>query len=262
MGKEWQNFKAFLWPKGENRNENREKHAEKSEERRGLGFENILPVQLQVEPSNEILVNRGERFVLSRQVQSPNDPNKRSAHISRIQGQTVVSRGLGPCLLRTGQSTKALRHRRVLWQSVGEHPTFNGVSSQSGAELFQLQSRPQRGSQSLSANPRPCQLSLGPVLVSFFFLMIRRPPRSTLFPLHDALPISQMRWTFEPGHTAAEFSVRHMMVTHVRDRKSTRLNSSHRTNSYAVFCLKKKTSGQHRTRVRRQRIGRRAGRAR
>src|SRR6266478_7473455 len=68
---------------------------------------------------------------------------------------------------------------------------------------------------------------------SFFFLMIRRPPRSTLFPyttlfrslhapvtsgsIHDPLPIGT--W---------------------KDRKSTRLNSSHSQISYAVFCLKKK----------------------
>src|SRR3989440_7611626 len=75
--------------------------------------------------------------------------------------------------------------------------------------------------------------------VDVFFLMIRRPPRSTLFPyttlfrsndtatteiytlsLHDALPIS--------------------VVAVSLDRKSTRLNSSHDQISYAVFCLKKK----------------------
>src|SRR5690242_21463053 len=79
----------------------------------------------------------------------------------------------------------------------------------------------------------------------FFFLMIRRPPRSTLFPyttlfrsarrsrllLHPGIPVDRAR----PGHGH-------------RDRKSTRLNSSHMSISYAVFCLKKKkTNKAHRT---------------
>src|SRR5256885_12166919 len=69
-----------------------------------------------------------------------------------------------------------------------------------------------------------------------FFLMIRRPPRSTLFPyttlfrsLTDVRPTA---WgtPFRPnGHYARR-----------EDRKSTRLNSSHLVISYAVFCLKKK----------------------
>src|SRR5258708_27771609 len=73
----------------------------------------------------------------------------------------------------------------------------------------------------------------------FFFLMIRRPPRSTLFPyttlfrsqrrgkaaVHgaDRVVVAKFRHAVEPG-----------------DRKSTRLNSSHQIISYAVFCLKKK----------------------
>src|SRR6266851_9099245 len=74
-----------------------------------------------------------------------------------------------------------------------------------------------------------------PVLVFFFFfLMIRRPPRSTLFPyttLFRSLRPGGGRPRPEP---AAGDSAR------PRDRKSTRLNSSHITISYAVFCLKKK----------------------
>src|SRR5437764_10633292 len=73
----------------------------------------------------------------------------------------------------------------------------------------------------------------------FFFLMIRRPPRSTLFPYttlfrsaHDA--IGKMF-----GVSVAELIGGR---TRSRDRKSTRLNSSHRCISYAVFCLKKKKS--------------------
>src|SRR2546429_3764696 len=78
---------------------------------------------------------------------------------------------------------------------------------------------------------------------SFFFLMIRRPPRSTLFPyttlfrstgafpgcvndygLYDMVG-NLHEWTADPNG----------------DRKSTRLNSSHGYISYAVFCLKKKS---------------------
>src|SRR6266705_4720589 len=70
------------------------------------------------------------------------------------------------------------------------------------------------------------------VFFYFFFLMIRRPPRSTLFPYTTLFRSGRPRH----GHRA------HQPPTRVReqDRKSTRLNSSHRTISYAVFCLKKK----------------------
>src|SRR6266508_4811409 len=74
-------------------------------------------------------------------------------------------------------------------------------------------------------------------LFFFFFLMIRRPPRSTLFPLHDALPICRVGWCQRRSASAP--------VTRPdgnSDRKSTRLNSSHVAISYAVFCLKKKTN--------------------
>src|SRR5258707_13640281 len=83
----------------------------------------------------------------------------------------------------------------------------------------------------------------------FFFLMIRRPPRSTLFPyttLFRSL-VCQRERTVEcnadscehrdhRGHYARVFSG----VETRKDRKSTRLNSSHANISYAVFCLKKK----------------------
>src|SRR5574343_1711054 len=71
------------------------------------------------------------------------------------------------------------------------------------------------------------------LLFFFFFLMIRRPPRSTLFPY-----TTLFRSTFfsiEYLHGTLWFVVRINV-----DRKSTRLNSSHITISYAVFCLKKK----------------------
>src|SRR2546422_5907714 len=64
--------------------------------------------------------------------------------------------------------------------------------------------------------------------------MIRRPPRSTLFP-YTTLFRSHERIPF-PRRTREWFD----RVSHGRDRKSTRLNSSHGYISYAVFCLKKK----------------------
>src|SRR6266513_5044325 len=67
----------------------------------------------------------------------------------------------------------------------------------------------------------------------FFFLMIRRPPRSTLFP-YTTLFRSPDRWRLRAA--ALPFAFRPFRA----DRKSTRLNSSHVSISYAVFCLKKK----------------------
>src|SRR6266702_7589605 len=69
----------------------------------------------------------------------------------------------------------------------------------------------------------------------FFFLMIRRPPRSTLFPyttLFRSGPFACL--------TLAECILRKVRSGAGTDRKSTRLNSSHVAISYAVFCLKNK----------------------
>src|SRR5438309_3535206 len=73
----------------------------------------------------------------------------------------------------------------------------------------------------------------------FFFLMIRRPPRSTLFP-YTTLFRSRQRHAL-----LSEISIclkKKGIFTQYQylDRKSTRLNSSHSSISYAVFCLKKK----------------------
>src|SRR2546429_9516132 len=77
--------------------------------------------------------------------------------------------------------------------------------------------------------------------VCFFFLMIRRPPRSTLFP-YTTLFRSRGRPEVELHqariHRREEVGPHHGDET--EDRKSTRLNSSHGYISYAVFCLKKK----------------------
>src|SRR6476660_5261377 len=73
----------------------------------------------------------------------------------------------------------------------------------------------------------------------FFFLMIRRPPRSTLFPYTTLF--RPARHPPERLHRVRRLPFVHAATAPVRsDRKSTRLNSSHQIISYAVFCLKKK----------------------
>src|SRR5438034_2444734 len=80
---------------------------------------------------------------------------------------------------------------------------------------------------------------------SFFFLMIRRPPRSTLFPYTTLFRSSIFR-RVRPSEECSWFWVlsRNPTIPHI-DRKSTRLNSSHTVISYAVFCLKKKKKKKH-----------------
>src|SRR2546430_6510920 len=91
----------------------------------------------------------------------------------------------------------------------------------------------------------------------FFFLMIRRPPRSTLFP-YTTLFRSDSTWAraalltgfsqYAPNDGVSAVDSTQVLVWYsanaiyfgIRDRKSTRLNSSHSQISYAVFCLKKK----------------------
>src|SRR2546430_9855344 len=74
--------------------------------------------------------------------------------------------------------------------------------------------------------------------VYFFFLMIRRPPRSTLFP-YTTLFRSTRNVPRACRHRGAPRR-RRPRADDRGDRKSTRLNSSHSQISYAVFCLKKK----------------------
>src|SRR3712207_7370328 len=88
-------------------------------------------------------------------------------------------------------------------------------------------------------------------MVGFFFLMIRRPPRSTLFPyttLFRSVLLAQRQVPHDFGDLVDVAGLQLLDVVleaprPVRrhpDRKSTRLNSSHANISYAVFCLKKK----------------------
>src|SRR3712207_8694332 len=94
--------------------------------------------------------------------------------------------------------------------------------------------------------------------LSFFFLMIRRPPRSTLFPYTTLFRSSVMtpeprlfrvgaverkvggEWTRIGNFDRIRAQAGETLAFRVQDRKSTRLNSSHANISYAVFCLKKK----------------------
>src|SRR2546422_9657519 len=89
--------------------------------------------------------------------------------------------------------------------------------------------------------------SSAPMSLFFFFLMIRRPPRSTLFPYTT---LFRSRWfrPFPTDRLVAALSRAQALGVIDRDysfgspldRESTRLNSSHGYISYAVFCLKKK----------------------
>src|SRR5687768_18300775 len=82
----------------------------------------------------------------------------------------------------------------------------------------------------------------------FFFLTIRRPPRSTLFPYTTLFrscsaahpPPGQRSRSARTRHAGRPSGRRNESPRPFRDRKSTRLNSSHGYISYAVFCLKKK----------------------
>src|SRR3712207_8933216 len=100
--------------------------------------------------------------------------------------------------------------------------------------------------------------------IYFFFLMIRRPPRSTLFPYTT---LFRSAFDYTDGSAEAELSLRRARqafrdiefhpsilrdvskvdTSSAVDRKSTRLNSSHANISYAVFCLKKKKKHQNHT---------------
>src|SRR5256885_4532941 len=84
--------------------------------------------------------------------------------------------------------------------------------------------------------------------------MIRRPPRSTLFPYTTLFRSLRNTSSSRPSSVWSSSSVhfsefdRLAIVHATSDRKSTRLNSSHLVISYAVFCLKKKKkTQQHRT---------------
>src|SRR5438876_9198956 len=77
-------------------------------------------------------------------------------------------------------------------------------------------------------------------LFFFFFLMIRRPPRSTLFPYTTLFRSWLKGWALPFPQKCFRKTFWRAPPKSWSDRKSTRLNSSHPSISYAVFCLKKK----------------------
>src|SRR5256885_3290928 len=81
----------------------------------------------------------------------------------------------------------------------------------------------------------------------FFFLMIRRPPRSTLFPYTTLFRSAKEfpKITSSGGRRGIGSRSPPVGVAEQLDRKSTRLNSSHLVISYAVFCLKKKKKSEY-----------------
>src|SRR5438445_9490946 len=87
----------------------------------------------------------------------------------------------------------------------------------------------------------------------FFFLMIRRPPRSTLFPYTTLFRSGRLRREPALPHARPDDARlrarRAPLPRHRQDRKSTRLNSSHANISYAVFCLKKKKKKKKKTKI-------------
>src|SRR5690349_24245876 len=100
-----------------------------------------------------------------------------------------------------------------------------------------------------------CQLSIdnNTHYLSIFFLSLRRPPRSPLFPYTTLLPICRtpdicsgptsgraFRRARGPSPRRPPAAASSSVSSPTTDRKSTRLNSSHVEISYAVFCLKKK----------------------
>src|SRR5438309_3926829 len=82
--------------------------------------------------------------------------------------------------------------------------------------------------------------------------MLRRPPRSTLFPYTTLFRSSKLFWPMSDDVNDKGLSRKHIKESinkslsrvGTEDRKSTRLNSSHSSISYAVFCLKKKKTHQ------------------
>src|SRR3712207_7818560 len=106
---------------------------------------------------------------------------------------------------------------------------------------------------------RPSVVRVRMRTTSTVFLMIRRPPRSTLFPYttlfrSSAFKLAGENFTKEPygigvkkDDKAFRDFINNTLDKAFKDRKSTRLNSSHANISHAVFCLKKKRMRHHET---------------
>src|SRR5437764_7506699 len=105
--------------------------------------------------------------------------------------------------------------------------------------------------------------SFSGVVSVVFFLLVRRPPRSTLFPYTTLFRSFVADLQAGVAELARRVPDKKLGATgfcfggaQLLDRKSTRLNSSHRCISYAVFCLKKKNRDGERLRGRLERDGR------
>src|SRR5256885_8816272 len=88
-------------------------------------------------------------------------------------------------------------------------------------------------------------------MLLFFFLMIRRPPRSTPFPTRRSSDLEPCSYVTKrcyvvtrPRNNVSPRCYKAISLCNNADRKSTRLNSSHLVISYAVFCLKKKINDE------------------
>src|SRR5688572_32689581 len=91
--------------------------------------------------------------------------------------------------------------------------------------------------------------ALAAIRRSGFFLRMRRPPRSTLFPYttlfrSPTLVLLPLVWVSTVRYLPTRVQLEVETARLALDRKSTRLNSSHSQISYAVFCLKKKTHNE------------------
>src|SRR5438105_10305221 len=84
--------------------------------------------------------------------------------------------------------------------------------------------------------------------------MLRRPPRSTLFPYTTLFRSLAHHPASDPSRGKNRIRGRHHRSPARKDRKSTRLNSSHEWISYAVFCLKKKNNRRHKHVARQRRV--------
>src|SRR6266576_3906929 len=175
-------------------------------------------------------------------------PTRRSSDLGVIRGRgraCFASRPLvRPGAVRSEEHTSELQSRRDLvcrlllekkknrYRDAAEITTATSTISRLRACLSEYLCR-----RSASLRIRVClSLHVCHSILFFFFLMIRRPPRSTLFPYTTLFrsPASSAR--FGPCISRNSMSANRSTI----DRKSTRLNSSHVEISYAVFCLKKK----------------------
>src|SRR6266511_527984 len=142
-------------------------------------------------------------------------------HTSELQSrENLVCR----LLLEKKKKTRSLRRRRIA-SGIARHPRCDAVQGND----------PVQGNRNRAHHAR---LRVRLSLAEFFFLMIRRPPRSTLFPYTTLFRSDAAAGRYGCNRQRNRGVLRRETIR--QDRKSTRLNSSHVKISYAVFCLTKK----------------------